>query len=232
MRRIRELGDAIGGAWIRAFERAASAAEETTFELAFKMFVPHETRLPPFEIGSPVTVGSEEFDPFFPTKHVGEARVFPWRWDAHAPKMPALGPLHYPLRQLPAFRPSPEHPLWLLRIGANLFFASPFEQTTYAARTTEQRLLSMWHRVRGERLAGVTPIGLVGDYAGYLTTPREFALQNYEGAHTIYGRHQLEVVGDVWTSMVARKLDPTARAIGAGERKLRARAEQALAGLT
>jgi neutral ceramidase len=97
--------------------------------------------------------------------------------------------------------PSPEHPLWLLRIGSHLVFASPFEQTTVAAWRLERALVQRWTEVRGDRVTA-SPLSLCGDYAGYLTTPREYALQRYEGAHTLYGRHQLETLSELFCAFV------------------------------
>jgi neutral ceramidase len=202
MQRVSQLGTAVAGAWLDAFrEAAARASSEASFEIGYHTLVPAKESLPKFEIGAAVIAGSEEFDPPFPTKAFGEARRFPFRGPAQRPKRPALGPLQWLLRPVKSLQPSPEHPIGMLRLADHVFFASPFEQTTYAARTTEKELCARWQEVRGERITA-SPIGLVGDYAGYLATPAEYELQHYEGGHTLYGPKQREVLGRIWTSMV------------------------------
>lgn len=166
--------------------------------------------LPSWEIGAAVTGGSEEVPAGLYTQWFGEARVLPWREGAQAKKLPdpttilakswaaralfnrangRLGP-----GEKPRFRlgPSPRHPFWILRFGSHMVFASPFEQTTYAARTAERAL-------RHAGASTLSPLGLASDYAGYVTTPKEFALQNYEGGHTLYGTRQLEACIAIWT---------------------------------
>jgi hypothetical protein len=192
----------VADAWLEAFREAAAAASaDASFELGYHTFVPKNEALPTFEIGAAVIAGSEEFDPPFLTKAFGEARRFPFRGAAQRPKLPAVAPLQWILRFSRSLQPSPEHPIGLLRLADHVFFASPFEQTTYAARTTEKELCARWLEVRGERITA-SPIGLVGDYAGYLATPREYELQHYEGSHTLYGSRQREVVGRIWASMI------------------------------
>jgi neutral ceramidase len=227
--RVRELGEKVAAAWQRGFDAAASRAADAPFEVRFRSFVPRDEGLPPFEIGSSVLIGSEEFDPSVVVKVWSEATTFPWRSDPQRPKLPALGPLQYLLRRLPPLQPAAEHPLWLLRLGSHLFFASPFEQTTYAARTTEKALRAAWERAYGEKITA-SPVGLAGDFAGYLTTPNEFEHQNYEGAHTLYGRDQLAVLGRAWERMALEERT-YADAPATREAALEARVNEALSQL-
>jgi len=227
--RVRDLGDQIGSAWLRGLSAAASRAAATTFELGFRTFTPREEPLPTFEIGASVIAGSEESDPGGLTRMIGEARRWPWRGGPQQPKLLALGPLQPLARLHPALRPSPEHPMWLLRLGSHLFFASPFEQSTCAARTTELALRKRWSTIRQEDITA-SPVGLVGDYAGYLTTPEEFALQNYEGGHTLYGRDQLAIMGRIWADLITSEpLDANGPAFQSEEKTLHARVADALA---
>jgi neutral ceramidase len=226
MERVREIGTAIGDAWKHALNDAVREAKDIEFELGFKPLVPRELGLPTFEIGWPVMTGSEEFDGGFLTQALGEKSTLSWRRPPQGPKVPALGPLQFPLRKLRLLKPAPEHPMWLMRLGAHLFFASPFEITTYAARTVEKTLRTAWEEVRGETLT-VSPVGLVGDYSGYVTTPAEYELQNYEGGHTIYGRGQLDAVERCWKAIVARRMRFDAPALL--DETVRHRADEAIA---
>ena len=82
-----------------------------------------------------------------------------------------------------------------------MWFASPFEQTTMAARSVERALVATWKARRGTTVTA-GPIGLAGDYAGYVTTRPEYHAQHYEGGHTLYGEDQLEVLTRVWRGMI------------------------------
>src|SRR5690606_14385328 len=101
-------------------------------------------------------------------------------------------------QRVTSLAPSPVHPVWLLRLGRHVVFASPFEMTTMAARAAE---LAIVQAFREHRRLDVTagPIGLAGDYAGYVTTRPEDHAQHYDGAPTFYGDRQLDVLSRVWT---------------------------------
>jgi neutral ceramidase len=229
LQRLQSFGQAIGDACLAVSNAASGHA--TSFELGFYDFVPAQEGLPKFEFGAPAMAGSEEFDPGWLVRLFGEARRFPWRFNAQKPKFPALGPLQYLVRDLPALQPSPSHPLWLLKLGEHLLFASPFEQTSCAARDLEKAIVERWYQLRGERVSA-SAIGLVGDYAGYLTSPEEFGCQNYEGAHTLYGSGQLEALRRGWLSMIGRDpLDHSASAISQDAARMAAAVDRVLAAL-
>lgn len=231
MERVGWLGRRIAGVWKAAFADASAAARaDARFEVGYQTLVPKDV-LPSFEIGAPVLAGSEEFDPWLLTKMIGEARTFAWRKGPQAPKLPALGPLQSLMRVHPSLQPSPEHPVGLLRLGSHLFFASPFEQTTVAARTVEKKIRDRWRSFRGEEVTA-SPIGLMGDYAGYVTTEPEFHAQHYEGGHTLYGKDQLDVLSNQWTSMIeVEDLDAKGPAYQQSEPTFRARVDEILARL-
>ena len=44
------------------------------------------------------------------------------------------------------------------------------------------------------KVATASPFAMVNDYMGYLTTAKEYATQNYEGAMNLYGRRTLKVL--------------------------------------
>lgn len=222
--RIRAIGEAVGAAWVEAVGDAARAAVSGRLEVGYRTMRAESCGLPEFEIGQSVVAGSEEADPGYLVRAFGEARRWPFGRSPHYPKLPALGPLQRLLRA--RLRPSPEHPLSLLRLGSHVFFASPFEQTTAAAWRTEQALATTWLRKRGEALT-FSPLGLVSDYAGYLTTAEEYALQQYEGGHTLYGPEQRPTLERLWSDMIGTgPLDPTAPTTGPAEPELESRVRE------
>lgn len=78
-------------------------------------------------------------------------------------------------------------PVQLLKIGRLAVVAVPSEVTTMAGR----RLKNTVKRALGEQVDYVEVTGIANTYAGYVTTREEYAMQNYEGGHTMYGPHTL-----------------------------------------
>ncbi|HEY8524516.1 MAG TPA: neutral/alkaline non-lysosomal ceramidase N-terminal domain-containing protein [Acidimicrobiales bacterium] len=72
-------------------------------------------------------------------------------------------------------------PLQVLRIGRVALVGLPFELTVETGR----RIGEAVRAETGLERAVVTSVA--NDYAGYCATPEEYALQHYEGAHTLYG---------------------------------------------
>ena len=84
--------------------------------------------------------------------------------------------------------------LRILTLGASTLVAVPFEPTVIAARRLERDVTQMIRDFDGEeapRAAVVRIVGFAGAYDGYLTTPEEYDVQLYEGAHTLRGRESL-----------------------------------------
>jgi hypothetical protein len=101
------------------------------------------------------------------------------------PKASALGVFGKLLRRLFNLRPSPSHPLHVVKIGGHAFATVPGEPTAFAAFVIESAL----RRLPGIQTASI--LGYAGDYAGYFTTPQEYLWQHYEGASTLYGSESL-----------------------------------------
>ena len=152
-----------------------------------------------WDVGWPVLYGAEDgrtelFAPFLDEGMVS---------DDPPPSDPSAGP-HWPKRSAlamlqrllrPGLAPSPWHPLHRLRVGEHLFFAAPGELSAFASFDVERDLLATLGpgdaEGAGEAIKSASAIGYAGDYAGYITTPAEYAQQHYEGAHTLYGRDTL-----------------------------------------
>jgi hypothetical protein len=78
-------------------------------------------------------------------------------------------------------------PLQVVKIGGLVLACMPSEFTTVAGYRLKAKLKSVFG-------AAATHVGIVGyanDYAFYVTTAEEYAVQNYEGASTLYGPNTL-----------------------------------------
>ena len=73
--------------------------------------------------------------------------------------------------------------LGIARIGQLVIVTLPAEVTTMAAR----RLKASVREALGPWAKHIVIAGYVNGYAGYVTTPEEYALQQYEGGHTLHG---------------------------------------------
>lgn len=90
----------------------------------------------------------------------------------HAPK-----PILYRKAQQPPL------PVGVARIGELAIAFVPAEVTTMAGR----RMRDTIEGELGDDIENVIIAGYSNDYAGYITTPEEYAAQQYEGGHTLFG---------------------------------------------
>lgn len=77
-------------------------------------------------------------------------------------------------------------PMTLARIGQLVLVCVPAEFTTMAGRRLRDGVQSVLGDENYYVLAGYS-----NDYCGYVTTREEYATQQYEGGHTLYGPHTL-----------------------------------------
>ena len=82
-------------------------------------------------------------------------------------------------------------PLQLVTLGNLALVATPFEVTTMAGRRLRHTVMA---QLESAGVTRVIIVGLANAYAGYMTTPEEYALQHYEGASTHFGPWQLAAV--------------------------------------
>lgn len=146
-----------------------------------------QTRIAAWEMGAPALAGAED----------GRSMLYPkLAWEGmksgkfgpknpQYPKAPALGLFGKLLRRLFNLRPSPSHPLHVVKIGSHAFATVPGEPTVFAAFAIESAL----RQRPGIRTAST--LSYAGDYAGYFTTREEYFLQHYEGGSTLYGAQSL-----------------------------------------
>jgi len=98
-------------------------------------------------------------------------------------------------------------PVQLLRIGALVLVGLPAEITTVAG-----------DRLAATVLEAMAPAGVrhviissyANAYAGYVTTPEEYAAQTYEGGHTLFGPWELDAFRTAYKDMADRMVDAAA----------------------
>ncbi|MEZ5568325.1 MAG: neutral/alkaline non-lysosomal ceramidase N-terminal domain-containing protein [Halioglobus sp.] len=93
------------------------------------------------------------------------------------------------------------HSVTLARIGQLVILALPAEVTTMAGR----RLRESVRQALGDWAGYTVLAGYANGYGGYVTTPQEYMLQQYEAGHTLHGRWTLPAYQQV-ASQLARAL--------------------------
>ena len=88
-------------------------------------------------------------------------------------------------------------PLQLFKIGRLAIIALPSEITTMAGR----RLMETVKTELAGQVDHVTITALANTYAGYVATREEYAAQNYEGGHTLFGPHTLTAYQQEYTRL-------------------------------
>ncbi|MFZ1866612.1 MAG: neutral/alkaline non-lysosomal ceramidase N-terminal domain-containing protein [Polyangiales bacterium] len=74
-------------------------------------------------------------------------------------------------------------PIGVAKIGQLAMVFIPSEATTMSGR----RMRDTVREVLREEVEHVVIAGYANDYSGYITTPEEYAVQQYEGGHTLFG---------------------------------------------
>jgi neutral ceramidase len=77
-------------------------------------------------------------------------------------------------------------PVHVLRVGGVLLAGLPMEITTVSGRRIADAAAEAWAVAGGDPVRVVVS-SVADEYAGYCTTSDEYALQYYEGGHTLYG---------------------------------------------
>jgi len=103
-------------------------------------------------------------------------------------------------------------PLTLARIGQLTLVCVPAEFTTMAGR----RIRETVQKALGDSSKHIVLAGYANDYAGYVTTREEYATQQYEGGHTLFGPWTLAAYQQEFTRLALAMT--TGRAVEAGER--------------
>lgn len=119
-------------------------------------------RIPPFRAGSPRR--------HRPGDEHGAKWILGSRW---------LQPIILPSHRFPRVLP-----IQIVRIGELAIVGMPFEVTVEAGRRIAAGVGAELAR---SGVADVAVSSVANEYSGYVTTPEEYALQHYEGGHTLYG---------------------------------------------
>jgi len=85
------------------------------------------------------------------------------------------------------------------RIGQLVILALPAEVTTMAGRRLRDSVMDEL----GEWARYIVLAGYANGYAGYITTPEEYRLQQYEGGHTLHGRWSLPAYQQIVSQLAA-----------------------------
>jgi neutral ceramidase len=101
-------------------------------------------------------------------------------------------------------------PVQVLRLGATMLVGLPFELTVETGRRIEAAVLD---QTGGRGVERVVVTSVANEYAGYCATPEEYALQHYEGGHTLYGPQSQPF----FTAHAARLAEETLRAGGVSD---------------
>jgi len=94
-------------------------------------------------------------------------------------------------------------PLQVTKIGQILLLGVPGEITTMAAARLKERMAVI---TAGWGIEKIIISSFANAYMGYITTPEEYALQCYEGGHTVYGQHTLAAIIDGFEKLIMGQL--------------------------
>jgi neutral ceramidase len=83
------------------------------------------------------------------------------------------------------------------RLGQLVIVALPVEVTTMAGRRLRESVMSEL----GEWAEHIVLSGYANGYAGYVTTPEEYMLQQYEAGHVLHGRWSLPAYQQIVTAL-------------------------------
>ena len=91
------------------------------------------------------------------------------------------------------------HSVTVARIGQLVILALPVEVTTMAGRRLRDSVMAEL----GDWAHYIVLAGYANGFAGYVTTPQEYQLQQYEGAHTLHGRWSLPAYQQVASQLAS-----------------------------
>jgi neutral ceramidase len=189
---VKDHGTRLGAALVEAFDQAGKSATQRTLSVRFieakiqgetvptkrgPRQLPHEPR-----IGASTLAGSE-LGPGFLSEGLRDEDPANAN-DPHWPKIDDdLGmAVIQPVLDVMQFLPS-TLPLRLVQVGNVAVVGLSGEPTTWLAHRLSQLVQSSTPATQ------VIVAGTCGDYSGYFTTGREYELQHYEGASTLWGRY-------------------------------------------
>ena len=200
------IGARMGAALVELAQREVTATSDTRISVAHReVTIDRESdpEIGKWAFGVP-TVGGSEDGPSMMSRIAREG-TRRRRGDPSDPQFPKLRLLPCALRCL--FRAPPNRwPLHAIRIGSTALVTVPGEPTGltgFAIRRALMPQVGLYRQIRGmghddarssiahSAFEDVCVLGYANEYAGYFTTEDEFVMQHYEGASTLFGRHQV-----------------------------------------
>ena len=197
----KKLGQGIGREAIELFESLSSelTSEVEILSAARELNIRQDNTIGDIElcedpaVGAPVAAGAyERRTPFLAAiPFLKGGNVFSRSWvfteGCHGNKS------HLGFKYLqPLLEPTDSFPntvlFQLIKINDTLVMPLPFEVTTEAGRRMAKRVNDEFSSF-GKNIRHVWVAGNANGYFGYTTTPEEYARQNYEGGHTLYGQY-------------------------------------------
>ncbi|MEZ5572721.1 MAG: neutral/alkaline non-lysosomal ceramidase N-terminal domain-containing protein [Halioglobus sp.] len=91
------------------------------------------------------------------------------------------------------------HSVTVARIGQLVILALPAEVTTMAGRRLRDSVMNEL----GDWARYIVVAGYANGFAGYVTTPQEYMLQQYEGGHNLHGRWSLPAYQQVASQLAS-----------------------------
>lgn len=190
---VKQHGARLGAALVEAFDLAARTATEVKLSVRFaepeirRDTVPTDrgpARLPDeARIGASTLAGSE-LGPGYLSEGLRDDDPANAN-DPHWPKVDDdLGmAIIQPVLDVLQFQPT-KLPLRLVQVGTVAVVGLSGEPTTWLAHRLSELVVASSQGVEQVMVAGTC-----GDYSGYFTSGREYELQHYEGASTLWGRY-------------------------------------------
>jgi neutral ceramidase len=212
---VLSLGDAFARAVTATLTHSAETVRTPAIAAARRSFpaVPpsaetHDLTLPASGVGE---LGGAEDGRTILYSYGWHGGVTHSRGDARVPALELYKPLYLKLLQRLLDSPKnypAEIPVSLASLGPLSLAAIPTEMTTVQGFELRKRL----EETTGQRHL---LIGLANEYIGYTSSEAEFAAQNYEGASTMYGARQGEVIGALLADLARRQeLRPSLASFG------------------
>lgn len=93
-------------------------------------------------------------------------------------------------------------PYGLVLVGDLSILVLPHEVTTMSSRRLKKEIKSVFK----DKISDIVLSGLTNDFSGYITTPEEYATQNYEGGHTLHGQQSLNALRQEFSQMATELL--------------------------
>jgi hypothetical protein len=208
-----KTGDEVGKAMLAMIPIAAGAPDvPLSIRVAAGEWVPASENDSRWVVGRPVLGGPEDCRTIlYPhLAREGMRSSHSSLPEYQKPKLPAMRLIQALSAATDFIQLSPSHPLNRVRFGDHVLATVPGEPTIVAGYRIEQAVVKAEVSIGAPVTASV--LANSGDYVGYFTTCEEYESQQYEGAHTLYGKTSLGRLIAALTGLRYGNLRPLPRA--------------------